>query len=154
MSKISHTTDHFQRDDNHATAACESSLFISRCSITGGQKGLSGFDTGLSSPSFCFGLRTIATCYLLVNPFFSLFKTFLFRFSQFPIRPYSVVFLRYFRSSALQRSALYAGRLGMSNIFFTFSSFFLKNLQKTRFSAGFKNAFFCLKNQKQLKLIT
>ena len=25
--QISHTTDHFKRDDNHATAACESSLF-------------------------------------------------------------------------------------------------------------------------------
>ena len=54
MSRFRKTTDHLQRDDNHATAACESSLFISRCSITRRTEWLTGISTGWSLASISF----------------------------------------------------------------------------------------------------
>lgn len=100
------------------------------------------FDRAVSALNFVWFADYSYLLFARQPLFFTFLKLFLFCFVCYSSGPTALFFFVYLRSSALQRSALYADQFGMSNIFFTFSSFFSKNLQKMRFSAGFKNRIF------------
>lgn len=123
--------------------------FISRCSITRGQKGLSGFNTGRSLPSLLFGSRTIATSYFVVNPFFSLFWNFFISFHLLLIRPYSVVFLRLFAKQCAAEVGFIRRRFSNVKHLFHFFFTFFKESSKNEVFCGFQNSLFLELNSKQ-----